>query len=188
MSCIETLGRGKNKNKKEGVWKVQPSPGGKLASIVEENLNKWRQPKGTKKKIVEGNGLRSSLGLIRSNQFPRVQCQRQDCHMCVQDNNNKGTLCDKCLRCVDTVCKYVGESSRTGFTRTREHMLQLTYPHPHSPMGLAQLTKTNQGSLWNHGFGNTLDMCMGGSLDINRAWWTTGLRFQMCSENAFSGR
>ena len=125
MSCIETLGRGKNKNKKEGVWKVQPSPGGKLASIVEENLNKWRQPKGTKKKIVEGNALRSSLGLIRSNQFPRVQCQRQDCHMCVQDRDNKRTLCDKsnigyvgeCERWLDAAHKFVGETSRTGFTR-----------------------------------------------------------------------
>ena len=71
---------------------LPPSPGGKLASIIEENLNKGRQPKGTKTKIVEGNGLSSSLGLVRSNQFPRVQCQRQDCHMCVQNNNNKGTL------------------------------------------------------------------------------------------------
>ena len=46
------------------------------------------------------------------------------------DNNNTRTLCDKsnigyegeCLRCVDTVCKYEGETSRTGFTRMHEHM------------------------------------------------------------------
>ena len=110
---------------------VPPSPGGKLASIIEENLRKGRQPKGTKTKIVEGNGLSSSLGLVKSNQFPRAQCQRQDCQMCVQESSdNKRTLCDKsnigyegeCLRCVDAVHKYVGESSRTGFTRIREHM------------------------------------------------------------------
>lgn len=125
---------------------------------------------GTKTKIWKGNCLNSSPGLVGSNQFPRVQCQRQDCHMCVQNNNNnKGILCDKsnigykeeCLRCVDTVCKYVGESSRTGFTRTREHMSDYrsaaaaNLPPPPQPNGFGTAHQDQPGKpvkswIWEH--------------------------------------
>ena len=107
---------------------VPPSPGGRLVGMVEENLRKGRQPTGTKTKVIEGNGLSSCLGLVKSNQFPRRECERGDCVMCIQqggENNIK--TCDKsnvgyegdCLRCKETKYNYVGETSRTGYTRMK---------------------------------------------------------------------
>ena len=53
---------------------VPPTPGGRLASSIEGNLGKGRQPPGTKTKVIEGNGLSSCLGLTKNNQFPREEC------------------------------------------------------------------------------------------------------------------
>ena len=110
---------------------VPSTPGGFLASKVEDNLMKGRQPNGTKTKVIEGNGMSSRFGLTKSNQFPRDNCEREDCAMCVnKEDSDKRTHCDisnvgyegDCLRCNLSVYKYVGETSRTGYTRIREHL------------------------------------------------------------------
>ena len=110
---------------------VPSTPGGVLASKVEDNLKKGRQPNGTKTKVIEGNGMSSRFGLTKSNQFPRDNCEREDCAMCVnKEDSDKRTHCDisnvgyegDCLRCNLSVYKYVGETSRTGYTRIREHL------------------------------------------------------------------
>ena len=111
---------------------VPPTPGGRLASSIEGNLGKGRQPPGTKTKVIEGNGLSSCLGLTKNNQFPREECNREDCGMCTQKriaDSDERTKCDvsnigyesDCLRCNHAVYKYVGETSRTAYTRVREH-------------------------------------------------------------------
>ena len=101
---------------------VPPTPGGTLAKMVEKNLQMGRQPEGTRTKVVEGNGICTSRGLVKSNQFPRSSCKRVDCAMCVQaagrrsqcDRSNIGYEAD-CTRCNERCFKYVGETSRTGY-------------------------------------------------------------------------
>ena len=51
---------------------VPPTPGGTLAKMVEKNLQMGRQPEGTRTKVVEGNGICTSRGLVKSKQFPEV--------------------------------------------------------------------------------------------------------------------
>ena len=79
---------------------------------VEQNLKNGRQPKGTKIKVIEGNGVSSQLGLTRSNQFPRNKCTRENCVMCVEESEmGKRMKCESsnigyegdCSRCTDNV-------------------------------------------------------------------------------------
>ena len=71
---------------------VPSTPGGVLASKVEDNLKNGRQPNGTKTKVIEGNGISSRFGLTKSNQFPRDNCEREDCAMCVnKEDSDKRT-------------------------------------------------------------------------------------------------
>ena len=111
---------------------VPPTPGGQLAEVVRSNLERGRQPKGTKTKVIEGGGVATRTGLTASNQFPRDVCNRKDCGLCVPAGDRGGdrnsTRCDKesvgyegiCPRCPEKY-KYVGETSRTAYTRVKEH-------------------------------------------------------------------
>ena len=81
-------------------------------------------------KVLEDGGASARSGLIKSNQFPREKCEREDCVLCFQQQGeSKGLVCDKsnigyegkCSRCPNR-CSYIGESSRTGYTRLKEHL------------------------------------------------------------------
>lgn len=108
---------------------VPVTPNGVLADRVRKNLLQGRQPAGTKTKVVEDGGTSSRTGLVKSNQFCRKECGRDECVMCYQREGNKVTKClknnvgyeAKCGRC-PTRFSYLGETSRTAFTRTKEHM------------------------------------------------------------------
>ena len=50
---------------------------------------------GTKCKVVEDGGISSSMGVVRSNQFPRKNCDRSDCMLCFQKEGEKDVSCDK---------------------------------------------------------------------------------------------
>ena len=111
------------------ILTVPPTPNGELVQLVRKNLQKSRQPAGTKIKVVEGNGSKTGHLLVRTNQFPRETCHREKCVLCVQGGSpGKKTKCDisnvgyegKCVRCVETPHIYVGETSRTGFTRVSQ--------------------------------------------------------------------
>ena len=110
---------------------VPPTPGRELARMIEEKLKEGRQPDATRTKVIESNGVSASMGVVRTNQFPREVCHREDCAICIQvDGEAENTHCDKssvgyegdCVRCIDSVWKYVGETSRTGYTRMKEHL------------------------------------------------------------------
>jgi hypothetical protein len=97
---------------------------------VRKNLARGRQPKGTKTKVVEDGGLCSKNVLTKSNQFPRDECGRNECVLCLQREVDKpSVLCvkrnvgyeGKCSRC-PTKHAYIGESSRTAYTRIKEHL------------------------------------------------------------------
>ena len=88
-----------------------------------------RQPLGTQTKVIEDGGLATCMGLVKSNQFPRDDCQRADCLLCFQrDGNTKQTQCQssnvgyegQCARC-PAKFTYIGETSKTGYTRIKQH-------------------------------------------------------------------
>ena len=110
---------------------VPPTPGKELARRVETNLGQSRQPEGTRIKVVEGNGVSICRGMVKTNQFPRGVCYRRDCVICFHKDGEEGiTFCDRsnvgyegdCTRCSETKYRYVGETSRTGYTRSKEHL------------------------------------------------------------------
>ena len=75
---------------------VPATPDGSLAEKVRMNLEKGRQPVGTRIKVIEDGGISSQICMVKSNQFPRSQCGRTDCIICLQKDGNIGTLlCDK---------------------------------------------------------------------------------------------
>ena len=109
---------------------VPATANGLLAEMVRSNLDKGRQPPGTKIKVIEDGGVGAGCGIIRSNPFPRDKCERGDCALCLQkDGEMMGLVCDKsnigyegrCSRC-PTEFAYIGETSRTGYTRLKEHL------------------------------------------------------------------
>ena len=76
-----------------------------------------------------GRGARQ--GLILSNQFPRERCSRVDCQLCFQqDGETRRVVCDKesvgyegeCTRCPDQKYTYIGETSKTAYTRLSQHL------------------------------------------------------------------
>ena len=82
-------------------------------------------------KVVEDGGVCARNILVKSNQFPREECSRNDCVICFQrDGEGKSVKCvrnnigyeGRCLRCPSRY-SYLGESSRTAYTRIKEHLL-----------------------------------------------------------------
>ena len=109
---------------------VPVTPNGLLAEKIRENLKKSRQPTGTKTLVVEDGGVGAKRGLIKSNQFPRDKCEHLDCLLCFQrEDQGGGTKCDMSNvgyeglweRCPE-VYAYMGETSRTAYTRFSEHL------------------------------------------------------------------
>jgi hypothetical protein len=104
---------------------VPVTPNGLLAEQIRENLKRSRQPTGTKTLVVEDGAIGAQRGLTKSNQFPRNKCKHLDCLLCFKRGNQYGgTKCDmsnmgyagSCTR-----CPYMGETSRTAYTRFSEH-------------------------------------------------------------------
>ena len=95
-----------------------------------KNLEKGTQPKVTKIKVLEDGGTSTKLGIVNPNPFPRDGCHRADCLVCFhRDGIERGMKCyqgnvgymSECTRC-DGPCAYIGETSRTTYSRFREHL------------------------------------------------------------------
>ena len=65
------------------------------------------------------------------NQFLRESCSREDCQIHLQqDGNTRRIICDKenvgyigkCSRCPDRTYTYIGETSKTAYTRLSQHL------------------------------------------------------------------
>ena len=104
---------------------------GVLVKKIRENLKMGRQPEVTSTKVMEDGGRGVRQGLILSNQFPREECGRVDCQLCFQqDGNRRRIVCDsgsvgyegECNRCPDQKYTYVGETSKTAYTRLSQHL------------------------------------------------------------------
>ena len=70
-------------------------------------------------------------GLVKSNQFPRIVCEREDCQLCSQQAGEaRSVACDKenvgyrgeCTRCLAGAFAYIGETSKTAYTRLSQHL------------------------------------------------------------------
>ena len=58
---------------------IPTTPGGKLASLVMEILEKCQAPGGTETKVVEREGRSVISEVVRRNPFPRTSCRRSNC-------------------------------------------------------------------------------------------------------------
>ena len=75
---------------------VPATPDSYLAKLVKDSLKKGRQPEGTKTKVIEDGGVCTKAGIVKSNQFPRSKCHREECMVCIQqDGRVKQVQCDK---------------------------------------------------------------------------------------------
>ena len=109
---------------------VPVTPDGALADKVKKNLDKGRQPLGTRIKVLEDGGISAQQGAVKSNPFPRQECARPDCLLCFQkDGEDVGMSCEKCNVGYEAECSrcparfaYIGETSRTAYTRLKEHL------------------------------------------------------------------
>ena len=104
---------------------VPTTPGGSLANEVRRNLDRSRQPEGTKTKVIEDGGVSSRVGIVKTNQFPRGECHREDCTLCLQrggEGQRSGCMLNsvsyegQCTRCPDKQV-YVGETRRAAYTK-----------------------------------------------------------------------
>ena len=114
-----------------------------LAKQTAVAMEQCPPPEGTKTKILERGGSTTKQQLVSNNPFPIEQCERANCGMCSHEASRG--MCYKanvgyvytCIRCEairkqqldagkpesDTVAyKYVGETSRTAFTRHLQHL------------------------------------------------------------------
>ena len=100
-----------------------------VTKSVRRNLKRSRQSAGTDIMVIEDGGVSARAGLVKSNQFPREKCSRNDCLVCFQEDGESRRLkCDQSnvgyeseyTRC-STKYTYIGESSRTAYTRFGEH-------------------------------------------------------------------
>ena len=80
--------------------------------------------------MVEVGRASAKTCMMKSDQFLRVDCERINCAMCFQRvGEEKSLRCAKnnvgyegqCVRC-PTRFSYLGESSRTAYTRLKEHL------------------------------------------------------------------
>ena len=107
---------------------VLASLNGLLSEKIRNNLKRGRQPTGTR--VAKDGGVSAQMGPTCSNQFPRERCHRMDCILCFQKEGSRGgTNCSqsnvgyegRCSRCQE-VFAYMGEMSRTAYTRLGEHL------------------------------------------------------------------
>ena len=120
-----------------------PTPNSNLAKIIKKVIEECPAPKGTKAKITENGGLTVRQELCRSDPFPKISCERVGCGMC-QSGGSRGQCwkpnigyrydCSRCRAKLNnlveggasmddmTAYQYVGESSRTAYTRHLQHM------------------------------------------------------------------
>ena len=129
------------------------------------NLERGRQPAGTKIKVLEDGGRGAMCGLVRSNPFPREKCHRVNSQLCFQQDG-KRSLCEKenigydgeCARCPPRRYAYIGETSNTGYTRLSQHLAayraaaaarEPAQPQP-PPNGSDLRPKAPKSWMWEH--------------------------------------
>ena len=101
-----------------------------LAKRLRKVLEEHRGPKGTTVKVVEKPGNMIMTDLRSNKKFTRTDCGREKCPLriagkscfdkCYQEGIIYVSYCNLCNE-KGTTSAYIGESSRTLFTRSRQH-------------------------------------------------------------------
>ena len=120
---------------------VPSTPGSGLAKGVRELLQAVPGPLGTSTKVLEHPGANIHQGLAPNNPFKRTHCHRNECpyfvsgRECRERCQNVGlvyrAICTRCEKDQEregvpeedrVLNMYLGESSRTLYTRSHEHI------------------------------------------------------------------
>ena len=110
--------------------RMPPTPGSSLATEMRNVVESSMSPKGTKPKVTEigGRTIWSQLG---SNHFQLENCGRGQCGLCAASEGGSRGKCWRqnvgytyiCNRCENPdVFVYIGETSRSCFTRHKQHL------------------------------------------------------------------
>ena len=120
---------------------VPPTPGDRLTAMMQNSLTRCSAPGRTKTKVVTRGGRSVRSVLVRSNPFPRQQCDRVTCPLrwqeegcydrCHQEHIGYSAHCNLCRsqqleqdvelsEVEDRV--YYGESARTIHQRASQHL------------------------------------------------------------------
>ena len=130
-----------------------------LMKTVDEALKKTDSPGGYKLLVQEDGGRTMASQLVKSNPFPQTNCGRPKCGMCLSGDGEgkcwKSNVVYK-IQCARQSCRgadgegpvftYIGESSRSCFTRGLEHQD-------------AYIKKKDSSFMWRH-----TEMCHGGNI------------------------
>lgn len=111
---------------------VPATPGSQLKHRYQKEVNEA----GFKIKVVELSGVTLQSMLQKSDPFKEKQCRNIDCLVC--RNNGKGS-CRSTGVTYELVCracqhKYIGETSRSAYTRGKEHLSSLERQEENSVM------------------------------------------------------
>ena len=151
---------------------VLPTPGSHLVNNIKEALAGCSTPKGTKPKIEEKGGRTVRQQLCRSDPYPRENCERSGCGMCEQKDSNSQCWkpnigyrydCNRCRIEMEiaaengipieslSVYQYVGETSRTSFTRHQQHMSDYKTASKNRNVRTSPAEEGKDGSfMWTH--------------------------------------
>ena len=114
----------KGKTKYKSVIFVPATPKSQLQKEYSKIIKKHKM----RIKVIEKAGTQVKHLIQKSEPFKQNRCNDKDCFPCTSNkNNNKHTNCRKdgivyYITCNTCQAKYVGESSRNGNTRGREHL------------------------------------------------------------------
>ena len=113
---------------------VPQTPNGALAANLRKAEQDLSQLCKNKVKIVERSGVGIKKVLVKISPLPEQHCGRSNCLLCLSDKEHgtcktrNVTYQSRCLTCqaegLDR--QYIGESSRSGYERGLEHLLDCT--------------------------------------------------------------
>ena len=125
-------GTEETKLKTRAVLFVEQTPQGELAKQVREAVKEAGGPRGCSVKVVEQPGQKIHLGLSRNNPFKRKHCDRPLCPLAASGDDCKEACykegvvyqasCNICTSEDKTNSVYIGETSRTLYTRIGQHV------------------------------------------------------------------
>ena len=121
---------------------VPATPGSQLAMQMKTALASCPAPGICKTKVLEGGGVTVQKNLMKGNPFPRQSCGREDCLLnkcsengcrdrCYQESVGYCSTCSRCTASQKddgkqpdemTNYTYTGETARTVYTRSKQHL------------------------------------------------------------------
>ena len=122
----------RNDGKYESVMFVQSTPG----SMLKEKVQKIAKKNRLKIKVVEKAGSTVKSVLQKSNPYGRQRCEREDCAVCehgeVGECRTRG--CVYQLVCKEDERKYLGQTGRSVYERTKEEIRDWRNHEERSPL------------------------------------------------------